>query len=88
MRWAERGGEPALLRIPRCLVEVVLGARFSPYPYPSETRDRRSCAILEPVDAPKPLWISRSGRSNWRWARIPRSSLEPSPATLGVSGPD
>ena len=29
--------------------------RFSPYPYPSETGVRRSWAILEPVDAPKPL---------------------------------
>ena len=28
-------------------------ARFSPYPYPSETRDRRSWAILKPVEYPK-----------------------------------
>ena len=27
-----------------------------PYPYPSETQDRRSWAILRPVDSPKGMW--------------------------------
>jgi len=35
------------------------GARFSPYPYPSEVGDRRFSAILEPVDEPKPRWTDR-----------------------------
>ena len=28
-------------------------AAFSPYPYPAETGDRRSGAILQPVSTPK-----------------------------------
>ena len=31
-------------------------AAFRPYPYPSETRDRRSEAILRPVASPKWMW--------------------------------
>lgn len=64
---AARGESPAAIAvrfgIPRFLVEATLGARFPPYPYPSEVGDRRSWAILEPADLPNtlrigPVWTS------------------------------
>ena len=48
------------LGIPRFLVEAVLEGDSHPTPpHPSEDGDRRSWAILEPVDTQKPLWIDR-----------------------------
>ena len=49
---------------------------FSPYPYPSETGDRRSGAILEPVDYPKRLRaapkrpLSPVARSDRSWCLL------------------
>ena len=38
-------------------------AAFPPYPYPSETGDRRSWAILWPVSTPKCAWNTRKAAS-------------------------
>ena len=60
-RRREDGGHRGALRDSPVPCRGCAGARFSPYPYPSEVGDRRFWAILEPVDEPKPLQIDRFG---------------------------
>ena len=61
--------------------------RFSPDPYPSEVGDRRSWAILEPVDLPKPLpdqSFPHDLRSDGREGKAHRSN--PPPPRSGPRG--
>ena len=57
--------------------------RTLPYPYPSETRDRRSEALLRPVDSPKRLRCDRKRALN----RVPGLRAHPIRPRSPLSGP-